>query len=372
MPRKVCVLGGDHENTLGTIRCLRDARVNFDLIVLSPTGRSFVTRSNCVRRSRIIRELGELGGALTSFYGETTSDEKPILIFCHDGMANFVDCDARLRRKFIVPSADGGVSKWMDKALVNGAAERAGFRIPQTLKLATDEPENVAEIFPENLYPCIVKPAKSCEGSKNDFAICGNAAELAGVLSRFASSGQKFAVAQEFLDVKKESVLLGCRTEDGRVFLAGEMLKLARGFEINNLGLASLLRTGTKNDAVLTLCTERLLHEIDFRGIFSIDLLTTDQSKYFCEINLRTDANIYFACAAGTNLPALWCGGVSSIAEKQKNLICMHEISHAKNRLKRGAILQLCGDLMKTDVFSIFSLRDPKPMAFKILNQLCK
>lgn len=365
MRHKVFVLGGDHENTLGTVRCLGEAGVPFFLIVLTTARKSFVAKSRWVRDFRLIKSEEEALAALEENV-PAEADAKPTIICCHDGLADFVDRNARIREKFCVPNAGGrlgGLSDWMDKNAVGEIASRSGFRVPKS-KIVELSGTDFELDFP---FPCIIKPVKSDEGSKHDFRICRTREELSAALRGLAKDGRKRMLVQEFLDVRSESLFLGVRTQKNEFVLADKIAKRIRGYKIENLGLTSFCETGFPMEESLRAATEKLLQETDFHGIFSIDLLETGAGTVFCEINLRTDANIYFACAAGTNLPAIWAGSVPATkSQADRRLLCMHEFPHIKNRLGRRQFFQLARDFCRTDVFAIFSRRDPKPFFAKI------
>lgn len=364
----VVVIGGDHPNTLWTVRSLGKRGYRSTIIIISDKPNSFVGKSKYIKNSYIVQSVVELLKKLH----ELEFPQRTVLLATSDIAAKAIDSElALLSDKYMCPNCSniqGRVSYWMDKGLMLQKAKDCGFIIPQTKTLA------LTDSIPSDIkFPCIVKPQKSSEGSKDDFRICNTMAELA-----IALEGLKIhvgnVVIQEYLKPDYEVSILCLRSRrSGLNIIPGLLHKVRTCSSINNLGMHTFCYVEDNVSQLLDIkVINTFMDEIDYEGLYSIECFVVDGIPYFLEINLRVDGCQYVFTAAGANMPGLWadlnygyqCG---ECRIRKGRTYGMTEVSYIKYMNWKNPI-EVISDLMRTDCFSIFSWSDMKPFIYKFLN----
>lgn len=376
------VVGNDHYNTLNVIRSLGEAGFSVGAVIVSDAAGSFVLKSRWVSRGAIVAEKDVVSHLLSAW--PLASEGRIPLIPTYDGIASLLDANFdALSGRFILPSVGGGggrIDAALEKDFQLEQARKAGFKIPFSLKV---RPGATGDLQWESLkFPCIIKPAASHRGSKAHFSICRSCGELAAALSALEGKIDSVLV-QEYVPNDNVIVVSGVRTSDGKTHIFGEIDKFKHSKATESLGLCCLGRWSP--DSQIADECRRFVEAIDYYGCFSIDVVrvkgdarqglpgkpdTLPDANYFMEINLRTDGLLYFYHRAGINFPALWaraCQGVhNEIKPSRKSVVGMNEFLYFRH-LRRNFSLP---DLLKTDAFSTWSLKDPRPFFYRFLNKL--
>lgn len=377
MDSKVIVLGGDHYNTLWVLRSLGMAGLKPYLIVDSHSSKNFVAKSRYVRKYWCASGEEKIVTVLRENFGAET--RKPIIICSSDVCADIVDRNyEELSAKFILPEINGKggmISNWMDKDVMCQAAQEAGFNVPKTWHVSFDSGGKY--ILPGDVvYPCIVKPQKSCSGSKHDFAVCDTEPELRQRLDDFGE--RKVAiVVQEYLKPDFEISFLGVNLPNAQKnVIPGLLYKLETCQSSFNMGMSTYACVSPKLDPYVDIAVvERFFSIVKYHGLYSIEFFVCNGKAYFLEINLRTDGNMFMYTTAGVNMPLFWVKDMegedlSSLPQRvQKVVYGMTEISYMKY-LHWKNIKQLFIDLFRARCFSIFCARDIKPFLYKFIYYL--
>lgn len=355
---KVIVIGGDHHNTLGVIRSLGEKGLRPDALIVSRDGRSFVEKSKYINHTYIIRENSMITPFLIEHYNQ--SEEKPVIICCHDASSSEVDIHAEeLGKLFFLPGSEvqGRITYLMNKQRMSALAEKCGFAIPITV-YPNHFPLQEQEVF----FPCIVKPLVSKEGSKDDICICHHIGEVNIALSKMGVDNSQI---QLFIEKDFEYQLIGCSTDDC-IIIPGvsKILRPCKGSNTSFLHYEPL-----ENDFCDIDACKNFVRQTGYKGLFSMEFLRDkDGRDYFMEINFRNDGNAICVTASGVNLPYIWylnCIGKDYSEEMNKKVVPKYVLpDSAEIRLlftKQINIFQYFGDLMKTDRFMEFDWKDIKP-----------
>lgn len=368
----VVVVGGDHPNTLWVIRSLGKRGYKSTVIVLSDKHLTFVGKSKYVKDTYVVQSVTELLNKLH----DLRFPKRTVLLATSDVTAKAIDSElSALSHKYICPNcanAQGRISYWMDKELMLQKAEECGFVVPQTTALA------LTDNIPTDIeFPCIVKPQKSSDGSKDDFRICNSATDLAVALEGLKTN-VKSVVIQKYLKPDYEASILCLRSRKYSLNIAPGLLhKVRTCSSTNNMGMHTFCYVDDNVSQLLDInVINKFLDQIDYEGLYSIEFCVVDAVPYFLEINLRVDGCQYVFTTAGANMPGLWAdlnyGYPSEKCQIRKGRTYgMTEISYIKYMNWKNPI-EVILDLVKTDCFSIFSLTDIKPFLYKFLNVFLK
>lgn len=366
---KVIVIGGDHHNTLGVIRGLGERRICSDLVLVAPSGITFVDSSKYVTKNYRIDDDKDLVELLLKEYG--SEQEKAVVICCSDTSSGVIDDNRdKLEPFFFLPGANeqGRISSLMSKKCMAELAMEVGLDIPQT-KYVKDLDRELSQIK----LPCIIKPLESRKGSKKEIAICKTIEEL----KRYATLHDiKNDQIQDFIDKDFEYQLIGCSTKSD-VIIPGvsKILRPCKGSNTSYLHYTPL----ADGFCDIEKCKE-FVRRTGYHGLFSLEFLRDKNGKdYFMEINFRNDGNAICVTAAGMSLPYIWyldCIGADYSQERKKGITpvyVMPDMAELK-LLVTGQISpwEYISDLRKTNRFMEYDKEDPKPFWKLVKYHICK
>ena len=120
---------------------------------------------------------------------------------------------------------------------------------------------------------------------------------------------------------------------------------------------------------------ERFLTQLNYTGMFSIEMAVKDEKYYFLEINLRNDGKQHFSTVAGSNLPLMYIYSCLSKPIPQPKpkypTYYMGELTdfqHIKSR--KITFYTWFKDLMRTNSFFILNMKDPIPFISELFNKI--
>lgn len=368
---RAIVIGIDNGNTLNVIRSLGQDGIKVYAVIISSVKQSFALKSKYLCKGLIV---GSLSVAFLKNEFANTGCRIPILP-ASDGAAAFIDSNYdELSKYFILPSVNnkgGELVKEMAKSLQLKHAAIAGFDIPQSVTISLEDLDAAKNKIADVRFPCIIKPEQSINGCKNDFRICHSKTELIDELSLLSRHMSSNVLIQDFIANNEVILVAGLRTNDGRNFIFGEINKIKHSKNVSSLGL-NCVGVLSQESELSQYCTN-YVESINYHGFYSMDVvrLSTDSRRfnYFMEVNLRTDGLLYIYTKGGINYPALWvksCYGeeVEEVEVNIKRNVCgMDEFLYLQESLSASSIK----DFFKTDVFTFFSFRDPKPFIHRFL-----
>lgn len=358
---KVIIWGVDDYNTLGLFRAL--GKYNLDITFLVFQGiRHCATLSKYCKKYVETPTLEDGMKFLCDNYHDTRN--KAIIIDSNDLIAEFLDRNSnKLSNYFIIPgtSSPGLIAKLNDKAEMTRIADEIGFDVPPSMVCKWNS--NIDDVE----YPCLLKPTHQTLGKYNEFKfkICKNRRTLKRVL-RFVRKESSF-ILQRYIPKESVALVYGCRTLDGRTYLAGVLEK--DRFCDNGDGSHGILMPDFPS-YINKEFIESFMNRVDFHGLFSVEFLVYQGKAYFIEINWRNDGTSHLFFQAGANMPLLWI--MSSIGNNVTNVpkeirqkhFFIDEVFDEEN-MKRGIITKdkWIKEKEEASVFKYFDEEDPAPYA---------
>lgn len=370
MKNVAVVVGGDHYNTLCVARSL--GMIGYDplVIIYGNVSKSFVTKSKYVHKYFFVDSDIKLFGTLKNL---VQKDYKQVLISTSDIVSEVLDSKLdEIALNYYVGNChgqQGELSYWMKKNNMLQAARESGFNVASTqhIDLHTEYEQQLGNIS----YPCIVKPAVSCHGSKDDFRYCKNEGQLKEGLLEIKEHCSSVLV-QEYLKPDYEMNVVGVSVNN-QCILPGLTHKVKTCQSVHDMGMIVMSYVSDEyGDLVNRDMVQRFIQKIGYSGLFSLDLLVSNGKLYFLEINLRSDGTMYMHTSAGVIFPQIWAEGClfhkieAPTQYKRKKTFGMTEISYVKY-LDWKHPIQVIKDWWKTDCYSIFNWKDPLPFIYKFL-----
>lgn len=292
---KVIIWGKDGYNPLGLLRELHDvADVTF---LLFGGSKLCATKSRYCTNLHPTKRLNEgLEWLLSSYKDEP---QKPFIIPTGDLVAEYIDQHKdKLEPYFHLTGTteQGLLTKVLDKNYMNQLAVECGFLIPQSIPCQWDT--DISKVK----YPCLLKPNKNRLDHGKEFKTkkCSNEIELKTVLNNV--SKKSCFVLQEFVQQQYDALVYGCRTDSGKIVLAGVLMKDRWDTWDGSHGYM----TPELPNCISEQAIERFLSKIDYRGPFSVEFGIHDDRAYFFEFNLRNDGTSHYFYQTGVNIPQIW------------------------------------------------------------------
>lgn len=292
---KIVIWGPDNHNTLGLLRQL--SVFEYDIFILI-NGHS----SNCVNKSKYCHSIEYtknyqigLDFLLSNF---KSNDTKIILIATGDRAAEMIDRNRVLLNNsfYLMGTSEPGLLERVDnKNYMMELATQCGFTVPKSMPFNSN---SQVEIVP---VPCILKPTSNTGLRDFKTKVFYSHSSLKN-FQKYLNPEFDYNL-QELIHKTNDIVLYGCRMQDGKVLIAGLYYK--DRWSDDGGGSHGWL-TGNLPSYISIEPIEKLLNNIDYKGLFSTEYGLMDGKAYFYEINLRNDATSHLFYQAGANLPLAW------------------------------------------------------------------
>lgn len=294
---KIIIWGRDNYNTLGLLRQLSgDGRKIFFLMWGKPVG--------CASSSLHFGEHHDVDSIedgfhyLLSHFADESS--KPVIFTPSDEIIEFIDQHKNeLQQLFLLQGTkeQGLLTKIDDKNVMSELAAQLGFLVPQSKVCRWDT--DIKDVQ----YPCILKPAHTTVGHRNEFKflICNDENDLKKAL-KYVRHESEF-ILQQYIPKESVALVYGARMRDGVVKIAGVLVKdrfIACGDGSHGF-VSSVFPKGVELEKIAC-----FLSEIDYCGLFSFEYGLYDGKAYFFEVNLRNDGTSHYFHQAGANIPLAW------------------------------------------------------------------
>lgn len=368
----VIVIGGLHHNTLGVIRSLGFAGFTNIKLILVGNEADFISCSKYIKKQNVFRiesdsQLPEV--LLKIGKGSST---KPVVICSSDTSISVIDQNLdELSKYLILPNAknkQGEINLLMSKQTQSQIAKQCGFNIPQTIS-STDT--NALKLW--SIFPCIIKPAESINGSKSDIKICYTPDELKLAVQEFQGKGFQL---QQFIDKEAEFQLIGCSLDHGeKCFIPGYTTIIRQPDNTNTGYLIYKGMDGFLSDSFLAK-THQFFKTIGYEGLFSVEFLRDKTGQdFFMEINMRNDGNAFCVTVSGINLPRLWVQSkVLHLATEENSKVnpthFMPEISDLRVAMhKKMSMYTWLKQCIKSESHAVFLAKDPAPFIYQIFSE---
>lgn len=363
---KVFVFGGDHHNTIGVIRCLGRVNKDMEIIAIVRSSHTDCLTSACKYVSVLYPVKTQQEG-LEVLLSERNENEKSVLICCSDGAAEIVDKHLdELIPYYYLQNANneaGRIVYYMNKEHISDLAVECGFTIPDSFVV------EMGESLPENItYPCITKPLVSIGGHKSDIITCNDRRALIQALSVINKGGCSAVQIQRFIDKEYELSIVGCSLKGGDELVLPGIIRKIREYPI---------KRGSSSYAVMLPWADykfdltpvyKIMKELGYTGLFSIEFLHSKGIDYFLEVNLRNDGNGAVSNAGGVNLPNLLLRSFlcQDIISEKKRIDCpiyfmREDVDYCHVLEHRLSFAKWINDLRRTTTFLLYDKQDKGP-----------
>ena len=222
---EIIVIGGNHHNTLGVIRCLGEKKIKSNLIVINENRYAYITKSKYVKNFDIVNYDEEtIKKILLKKYSKFKN--KAILIPTSDFAALFIDKNLNELKKYFTVSSinnkQNEIEKMMDKYNQYLLARKNNIKISKSLIF--DLNEKISDEIP---VPCILKPISSVLGNKDDIEICNTKDELKEKIEILKNKKYLKILIQELVDYDYECDIVGCSNKS-KLIVPGAVRKIRR------------------------------------------------------------------------------------------------------------------------------------------------
>lgn len=310
----IVVIGQNYCTSLGIIKAFGEAgyRVEVGKRTMGKH-RSFHTpemKSRYVDRAIICMSVGSdndmIKGIIQNF---AVTDRKKILIPSDDFCVTLIDRNLdELSRHFILPhvkNEQGAVSRLMDKSKQKELAKKCGINVANSVIIKEFSNEAVNNISINISFPCFIKPVNSVGNPKSYIRKCENVSTLSTYIAQIAKEQKCIMLVEEFIDIEKEYTIPGIAIGKEVIIPAVlEKFQTGNGAHKGVTIAGKVHKSSAIGDCLCLL--ERFVKELDFQGIFDIELFKSKDKFYFNEINLRNGAAGYSLTKSGINLPAMY------------------------------------------------------------------
>lgn len=296
------IFGEGNYHTLGVLHCMAAKGIDVYLLLVG-SGRKMLDGEivRCSKYARYGHSVQTINEGLEWLSSHQSDFPKGTVLFpTSDWVENVLDChyDALISH-YVFPNCgkQGGVTHFMEKGLQDTIAMQHGICTLKSVYTNTMDCD-----LDKVVYPCMVKPLVSVNGSKEDMRVCINRQELADAL--VSAKYTKEFVVQQYIQNESDLLLLGISLPNGEVWMPSLVRKP---------GVSS---TGEYTYAFVTSEVEDYLPEIDkvkefvksldYVGPFSVEFGVENGKNFFFEMNLRNDGTSHYPLASGVNIPYVY------------------------------------------------------------------
>lgn len=363
---KVFVFGGDHHNTIGVVRCIAQANYEAEIYVIVSANKNNCLSKTCKYVTRLFIVASQQEG-LDVLLNNCSIQEKHVLICCSDGSAEIIDNHLDELKPFYhlqnAKSEAGRIVFYMDKRHITELAEKCGFTIPASYVMNTERP------VPKTInYPCLTKPLVSIEGHKSDIITCINENALTDALKSIKAGGCKAVQIQQYIDKEYELSIVGCSLNGGEQLVLPGIIRKIREYPV---------KRGSSSFAVMLPWTMykfdldpvyKIMRELGYTGLFSIEFLHCKNKDYFLEVNLRNDGNGAVSSAGGVNLPGILLNSFLGKDIKEHKKVIDNPVYFMREEFdfihifeRRLSLLNWIKDFKRTNFFLLYDKNDKGP-----------
>lgn len=314
--KKIIIIGVTHHNTLTMVRCLGKVGYGIQLYIYGDKN-TYIQYSKYVTVFTNKNTCEEVFDDL--FIKKNKWGYKPIVISCSDEVSHLFDLNYDELKDsyfFFNCGEKGRLTYYMDKQKQVQLASKLGIIAPKS-----KVKKNGVDTIKFDNFPCICKPLSSINGKKSQICVCFDQKSLDKVLNSF---GQQSCVqVQEFIKREFEMVVIGLRV-NGETIIPGFIKKLR-----DRLGGTTYAKIYPidKFPTSIVISIKKFIEEINYEGLFGIELIYTKGKYYFVEANLRNDATTFAFSVAGVNLPLAYVLAKSGKNFHVETSKMLHEIN---------------------------------------------
>ena len=368
---RIIVFGNDHTNTVGVIQSVARGGFEVDALLFGDiTG--FVKSSKFVRN--IYASLDAESCVLKLLTIEVSSGFVAPVLPCCDSAALALDkYRNELNEKGYViggSSKNPSLAPFFEKDIQVKLAKKSGLYVPKST-IVDDESDLTRNV----IYPCIIKPLVSCQGSKSQIRICRDKTEL---LNQYRSiTNRPQIILQQYIERDYEISVLGCGLQNGTCVIPAVEDKLT--LYPKYVGLECLARINPLEDKQIIEGISNLIKSIGYVGLFSVEMMhcKDDGKFYFTEINLRNDGAQSFIFQYGVNLPLIHVNDLLGLpTPNPENLrpgYYIWDMHHLKSLLARDiSLFRWIKEINNSNGFLMYDNEDKRPFFRQYLYMISK
>lgn len=287
---KVIIIGVSHHNTYGMLKCFGEYGV-MPILILYGCDKSYILHSKYISESFVVKDEC---AAINLLSDKADKWKGCLIVSCTDAIASAIDMKYdELKNHYYVFNCGkaGRLTYFMNKLIQTDCAKKIGFDVPESVE------GTIIEVGECNVpYPRIIKPVESIHGGKK-ISICHNEDDFKQSISLFGHKDK--VIVQQFVEKDYEIVIVGASLH-GEVCIPGYVHK--HRDEKGGTTFSTIKSSDKLPQRMLTTCM-KLVKEMNYQGLFGIELIKHEEKYFFIEINLRNDATTYGLAKAGANLP---------------------------------------------------------------------
>lgn len=297
---EVIVIGDATVNTLGVIRSMGKAKINFALILVGEDSIRRITQSKYISNHNMykVNAYNEVYPLLERL--SSTHSGARLVCTC-DLAAECVDeKESSLHKRYRTPMNGGSMKQLLNKYTQCNFVQNYGVTVPVFYQYSTE-----ISSVPDMRFPVLIKPQNSNKGTKGDIHICRSKEEF--IRYTEASATCTDFIVQEFIEKDYEINFLGVSNDKG-VFVCGGIKKIRHYPDVNSAcsfgcfyPISFFEKQGFNHRQI-----EDIIRDIGYHGVFSAEFLKRNDKYYFMEVNFRNDGLAYAATCAGANLVRLY------------------------------------------------------------------
>lgn len=367
---KFIIIGSDHANTLGQIRCLGEKGIK-PIVVITEKKPFLITKSKYLGELHQVNSIAETPRYVAEHWGN-----EPIKPFLYTDRDDFMcaidDCYDLLDGRFYFWNAGekGRIRQLINKEEQMKLARECGLNVIPTEQVKKGE-------LPKTLdYPIFTKATDSLNPWwKANCFVCQNESEL---LDAYQHMGIDDILLQKYIKKKDEKPIEGISIDGGReVKLLVQ--KSSIRFAPNSFGTYSQITAF--DDMELENKVRNLMKKAKFTGIFEIEFIVDSQGvMYFMEINFRNTMFNHAYADFGVNIPYIFAksslvGEIVQIAPPQcrREFLVMNETEDLKFSVIQGqtSFWKWLKDFRRTDTYLYLDKRDMRPFWALLRAKFC-
>lgn len=357
---KFIIIGSDHSNTLGQIRCLGEKGIR-PIVVITEQHPYIITKSKYLGELHQVGSIAEAPRYVAEHWGNEPL--KPFLYTDRDDfMCAIDDCYDLLDGQFYFWNAGekGRIRKLINKEEQMAIAAECGLNVIPTEQVKRGE-------LPKTLdYPIFTKAANSLNPFwKANVFVCQNEEELQ---EAYRHMGIDDVLLQKYIRKKDETPIEGISIDGGReVKLL--IKKTSFRYEPNGFGLFSQLLPF--DDDALERKIKEFMQRAHYTGIFEVEFIVDESGEsYFLEVNFRNTMFNHACANCGINV--LWLFAkwtlenridIGDVAFDDKNPYVMYELDDLKGSVFHGRLgfFAWLRDFRKTGSYLYIDKHDMSP-----------
>lgn len=358
---KFIIIGSDHSNTLGQIRCLGEKGIR-PIVVITEQHPYIIKKSKYLGELHQVDTIADAPRYVAEHWGN--EPEKPFIYTDRDDfMCAIDDCYDLLEGRFYFWNAGekGRIRKLINKEEQMAIAKECGLNVIPTEKVKRGE-------LPKQLeYPIFTKATNSLNPFwKANAFVCHNEAEL---LDAYQHMGIDDVLLQAYINRKDEAPIQGISINGGsEVKLFAR--KTSHRFSPTGFGIYSSIERFT--DTEVESMVSKMVKAMSFTGIFEVEFIQDlNNVLFFLEINFRCTMSIHAYAQYGVNIPYLFAKstlmGRIPLEEicysPKKDYRMMIELEDLKESVFRGStsFIQWVNDFYHADSYLYIDKNDMGP-----------